>query len=125
MFISFRMNGSIYFSSSLCIQISIRQGNKDSLFAQINFFGPTIKEAYLHERKQFLNIINVESNFPPSLTISRDTRLAKLQKKRRCWPWIPMKRKSAVIGKKLGRVPPAEPRHTQRVMWGVIWPKLF
>lgn len=43
MLISFRMNDSIKFSSSLSIQVSIKQGNKDSLIIQINFFGPTIK----------------------------------------------------------------------------------
>ena len=50
MFISFRMNDSIYFSSSFCIQISIKQRNQDSLFAQISFFGPTIKRViYMRE----------------------------------------------------------------------------
>lgn len=43
MFISFKMNDSIYFRSSLCIQIAIKWEYKDSLFAQINFFGATIK----------------------------------------------------------------------------------
>lgn len=50
MFIWLRMDDSMYFSSSLCIQISIKQGYKDSLFAQINFFGPTIKQfTYMRE----------------------------------------------------------------------------
>lgn len=43
MFISIRMNDNIYFISLLCIQVSIKQTYKDSLFAQISFFGPTIK----------------------------------------------------------------------------------
>lgn len=50
MFIWLRMDDSMYFNSSLCIQISIKQGYKDSLFTQINFFGPTIKQlTYMRE----------------------------------------------------------------------------
>lgn len=53
MFIWLRMDDRMYFSSSLYIQISIKQGYKDSLFAQINLFGPTIKQLTYKRESDF------------------------------------------------------------------------
>lgn len=50
MLISFKMNDNIYFISLLYIQVSVKQTYKDSLFAQISFFGPTMK-ILIHKRE--------------------------------------------------------------------------
>lgn len=53
MFISFKMNDSIHFTASFCIQVSIKQENIDSVFAQINFFGPTSKRLIYTQGSNF------------------------------------------------------------------------
>lgn len=90
---------TVFISVLHCVFRSLLQGNIFFLLRSISLVLPL--RGYLHDRKQFLNIINVESDFPSSATVSRDTRLAKLQRRRCCWPWTPMKRKSAVLAKTL------------------------